>query len=250
MRRNPEKNIRLTLAYEGTRYHGWQRQENDLTIQEVVEDRLATMLQERVTLFASGRTDAGVHALGQVAHFQSRTRLAPDVILRGLNSLLPEDILVLSVEHAPQDFHARYSARTKTYEYRLLNRPFPDLFSRRYEWWVKPSLDMEAMARCVDMIRGKHDFSTFRSSGSENRNPVRDLKSARLESLPGGRLRFYLEADGFLRHMVRNMVGTLVDVGLGKMGVEEFREAFEARDRRLAGIKAPARGLFLVRVTY
>jgi len=245
-----EQSIKLTLAYDGSRYHGWQRQKNGLTIQEVLEDRIQVMVGEPICVLGSGRTDAGVHALGQVCHFKTRSTLRPEDFERGLNGLLPRDIHVRRAEMAPPGFHARYSALRKVYEYRILNRPDPDVFLRHYIWHIDRPLDTEAVTRCLDRVQGEHDFTSFRSSGSSNRNPVRRMFSARLSGPDCGLIRITFEADGFLRHMVRNLVGTLVDVGMGKTSVEGFVRILEAGDRQKAGIKAPAQGLFLVRVCY
>ena len=245
-----ERTIKLTLAYDGTRYHGWQRQKNGLTIQEIIEDRIGVMAGAPVCVMGSGRTDAGVHAMGQVCHFTARATLPVEAFENGLNSLLPDDIRVCRAEIAPPGFHARYSARSKLYEYRILNRPEPDVFLRNHVWHLARPLDFRAMTRCLKLVEGEHDFTSFRSSGSSNRNPVRHLYRARLQGPDEDLFRISFEANGFLRHMVRNLVGTLVDVGLGKTTEEGFLRILEAGDRRKAGIKAPARGLFLVRVCY
>lgn len=245
-----KKNIRLDLKYDGRRYHGWQRQKDMPTIQGIVEDRIKTMTGESVTLISSGRTDAGVHALGQVCHFITKTRIDPKSIQKGLNSLLPDDILISRAEYALLDFHSRYSAKSKTYEYRILNVKDPDVFLRCYTWHIGKELDLIEMEKCIALLRGKHDFSSFRSSGSGNKNPVREMIRAEMHGPHEGLLRFVLEADGFLRHMVRNIVGTVAEVGQGKMGFKEFMEVFQSRDRRRAGIKAPPQGLFLKTVTY
>jgi tRNA pseudouridine38-40 synthase len=244
------RNIKLVMAYDGTRFHGWQRQSRDQTIQGLVEEKLERMLGEAVTLHASGRTDAGVHALNQVCHFKTRSAIRPHEICRGLNSMLPDDLFVKRAEYTTAEFHARYSAVGKTYEYRLLNRDEPDVFLRNYVWHVRTPLDLEGMAEGLVLLEGRHDFSAFQSSGSRTQDPVRTLKRAALEGPENGLVRIRFEADGFLRHMVRNMVGTLVDVGLGKTGAEGVKGILESRDRRWAGIKAPARGLFLVEVEY
>lgn len=245
-----EKRIRLVIAYDGGGYHGWQRQKNALTLQAVFEESLERMLGEPVRLFASGRTDAGVHALGQVVHFTTQSELEPGLIEKGLNSLLPDDVFVRECGYVPGDFHARYSAKRKTYEYRILNAVEPDIFQRRYVWLIRKKLETGAVCRCLGSILGRHDFSAFRSAGSGNRNPVRTVYRAELMGQDFGSLRIVLEADGFLRHMVRNLVGTLVDVGLGKITPERFGAILESGDRRNAGPKAPAHGLFLVEVHY
>lgn len=245
-----EKNIRMVLEYEGSGYHGWQRQKGVPTIQGIIEDRIQVITGEPVSLHSSGRTDAGVHALNQVCNFRTRTHIDPKLIQRGLNSLLPNDIFIKSAEWAPTDFHSRYSAKGKTYEYRLLNRPQPDVFLRSYVWHIKKELDLERMAESVSLLTGEHDFSSFKSSGSGNVNPVREIFSAQLLSFEKGLLSFVFEANGFLRHMVRNIVGTVVEVGLEKIDCKDFIQIFHSRDRRKAGPKAPPQGLFLTMVHY
>ncbi len=245
-----EKKIKMIIAYDGGAYHGWQRQLNAVTIQQVFEERLEKMLGESTRVFASGRTDAGVHALGQVVHFSTCSRLDPGTLERGLNSLLPSDIFVREAAYVTEDFHARYSAKRKRYEYRILNAEDPDIFQRSYTWHIRKKLDTEAMRGCLTRILGEHDFSAFRSSGSGNRNPIRTLYRAELLAQQGGTIHIVMEANGFLRHMVRNLVGTMVEVGLGKMSTEEFGAALDSCERRQAGPRAPAHGLFLVEVTY
>ena len=243
-------NIKLVLAYDGSRYHGWQRQPHGITIQEVIEEKIQMMAGDAVTLIASGRTDAGVHAVNQVCHFKTRSHIEPTALKKGLNSLLPDDILVVKAEYVSPDFHARYDAKTKTYEYRILNREEPDIFQRHYVWHIRRSLDVEEMRNCMNLLAGTHDFSSFKSSGSGNMNPVRSVSNAGIYGPEEGLLRVVMEADGFLRHMVRNIVGTLVEVGFGKINSSGFKEIMESRDRSLAGVKAPPQGLFLVKVRY
>ena len=245
-----KKNIKLVLEYDGSCYHGWQRQKDMPTIQGIIEDKIQTMTGEPVNLISSGRTDAGVHALAQVCHFICKTNIDPKSIQRGLNSLLPDDIFINQAEYVPLDFHSRYSVKSKTYEYRVLNRGDPHVFLRCYTWHIGRNLDLGKMKKCIEPLRGKHDFSSFRSSGSGNTNPVREMMRAELVGPHEGILRLVFEADGFLRHMVRNIVGTLAEVGQGKVGFNEFVEIFQSRDRRRAGIKAPPQGLFLKNVQY
>ncbi len=244
------RKIKMVLRYDGTCYHGWQRQKEERTIQGVIEEKIRIITGEFSTLIASGRTDAGVHALGQVCHFLTNSSIAPDAIRKGLNSLLPDDILIKEVQEAPDHFHARYSARSKVYEYRILNRPQPDPFLRLYSWHVPFQLNREVMKECLNLLYGWHDFSSFRSSGSENMNPIREMISAELQSIGDGILRIVFEADGFLRHMVRNIVGTLVKMGEGKGDVGAFQKILESKDRQKAGIKSPPQGLYLVTVRY
>jgi tRNA pseudouridine38-40 synthase len=245
-----KRNIRLILEYDGSRYHGWQRQKGEPTIQGIIEDRLQMMVQEPVTLIALGRTDAGVHALHQVCNFITRSEVDPESIKRGLNSLLPDDICIREAEYVPHDFHSRYSAKSKTYEYRILNQAQPNIFLRLYTWHIREGLDLEEMGKCVSLLRGKHDFSAFRSSGSGNINPVRDMIRAELKVHEKGTIHVVFEANGFLRHMVRNIVGTIVEVGQGRRDFDQFAEIFRSKDRRMAGIKAPPQGLFLTMARY
>ena len=208
------------------------------------------MVAESVTLLASGRTDAGVHALNQVCNFSTHSSIAPEVLQRGLNSLLPADIFVRRAEYASLDFHSRFSARSKIYEYRLLNRREPDVFLRSYVWHVGTELRFAEMRDCVEWLKGEHDFTSFRSSGSGNTNPIRRMMRSELRDAEVGRILFIFEADGFLRHMVRNIVGTVVGVGRGRIDFREFRKIVEAKDRGQAGMKAPPQGLFLREVRY
>lgn len=245
------RNIKLVLTYDGTQYRGWQWQKNGLTIQAVVEEKIQVLTREQVTVIASGRTDTGVHALHQVCHFLTHSDMDPESIRKGLNSLLPEDIYVRQAEQAPLDFHARYSVKSKTYEYRILNREQPDLFLRLYAWHVPRKLDLARMEACLSLLTGRHDFSSFKSARSDNLNPVREMIRAELqEPSEEGMLRFLFEADGFLRHMVRNIVGTVVEVGTGRIGADGLMKILEAKDRKKAGVKAPPHGLFLTMVRY
>ncbi len=245
------KNIRLTLQYEGTCYHGWQRQKDDVTIQELIEDRLSIMTGKPVTVHASGRTDSGVHALHQVCNFSTETKIAPESIKNGLNSLLPNDIYILKAEYAAPDFHSRYSAKSKCYEYRMLNTKDIDIFSSRYVWHIKDNLDFQEMRKCLACIIGRHDFTAFRSAGTSNVNPVREMTRAELsERKESGTASFIFEAEGFLKHMVRNIVGTVVDAGKGRITSSEFKEILDSKDRKRAGLKAPPQGLFLTMVRY
>ena len=244
------KNVKLILAYDGARYHGWQRQVNGVTIQQVLEEAIGVMVGAPVTVHGSGRTDAGVHARAQVCNFIHGTRLTPEEFRRGLNSLLPDDILVREAAQVSLDFHSRYRAVGKTYEYRMLQRPEPDIFMRNYLWHIPVPLDISSMRECLSMLVGTHDFSSFKSTGSGTVSSVRTIRTAELRDEGGGRYTVVMEADGFLRHMVRNIVGTVVEVGKGKTSAAGFREIMAACDRSAAGVKAPPQGLFLVAVHY
>jgi tRNA pseudouridine38-40 synthase len=248
--RLPERNIKLVLEYDGSGYHGWQRQAGSLSIQEVVESRLGVMLGKRVGIRASGRTDAGVHAKGQVVNFHARTRLTPEEILRGLNSLLPGDIVVLSAEEVDESFHARFSALSKVYEYHVLNRPVPSALMRDYVWHVRRPLAVGPMKECLRRICGQNNFSAFMASGSGASSTERNMLRAELEQPQPDRLKFTYEANGFLRHMVRNLTGTIIEVGKGKWTTADFERIIESGDRKQAGMTAPGHGLYLISVNY
>jgi len=244
------RNIRLLLEYDGTRYHGWQRQKNAPTIQEVVEAALARLTGEAVALIGSGRTDAGVHARGQVANFRTTSTIPLKAFNQGLNSLLPRDIAVLSAAEAKPSFHARKSARAKTYEYRILNRPKRSPLSHHYSWWIAEPLNLAAMAEAAAFLPGEHDFSAFKASGSDNLNPVRRVLAAEWREDPGGWLTFTVTATGFLRGMVRSLVGTMAAVGRRKVPPARLGELLASGARHLAGPTAPPQGLYLVEVFY
>lgn len=245
-----KRNFKLVLEYDGSHYHGWQRQKGVLTLQEVVESKLGIMLGRPVTVRASGRTDAGVHALGQVINFYAKTRLSPQDFQRGLNGLLPPDIVVRHAEEVPDSFHASYSAVSKTYEYRILNRPLPSALERLRAWHVPKPLDLETIQQCLPVLLGTHDFRAFMAAGSSVAHTVRTMIAAQAWRPDADHLYFRFQASGFLRHMVRNLVGTLVQAGRGLMGPEELAAILESRDRSRAGITAPAHGLYLVCVDY
>jgi tRNA pseudouridine38-40 synthase len=250
MTNDQKKNYKLVLEYDGSSYHGWQRQKGLLTIQEVVETRLAIMTQNPVRLVGAGRTDAGVHARGQVANFFSETQIAPTQLLRGLNSLLPDDIVALELILVPKEFHARFKARSKVYQYRIHNGPIAPALGRQYVWHVKRPLSWSSMVNCLKLLEGRHDFSSFQSAGSSVRSTERIVLAADITSVEEHTRLITIEANGFLRHMVRNIVGTLVDVGSGRLREEGFSAVLAARNRQQAGMTAPARGLCLLGVRY
>ncbi|PIP37460.1 MAG: tRNA pseudouridine(38-40) synthase TruA [Desulfobacterales bacterium CG07_land_8_20_14_0_80_52_14] len=243
-------NFKLFIEYDGTAYHGWQRQKACPTIQGEIEKVVRKMAGKAVTVIGSGRTDAGVHALGQVAHFHCETRLSPKSFLSGLNSLLPKDIVIHRIVKTKRDFHARYNARTKTYQYRILNRPIPKAVGRFYAWHVRKPLDLSAMRSAAGYLTGTHDFKSFEGAGSPRSHTLRTVTKAALSKSAGGIILFEIQADGFLKAMVRNIVGTLVYVGLGKISPEEMEEILRSKDRRKAGPTAPSCGLFLKKVIY
>lgn len=244
-------NIKLTIEYDGAAYHGWQVQPETKTIQGVLEEAIGRIVQEPVCLTAAGRTDAGVHALGQVANFRTDSGIPPDALKRGLNSLLPDDIVVRASEEVPMAFNARKEARGKRYRYVILNRRDPSARHRFYSWHIREALDADSMRRGAGYLVGRHDFSSFRASGCGSRGPVRDLW--RLDVEPAAEAAFLhivAEGDGFLRYMVRNIVGTLVDVGRGRRLDRDLGEILERRNREAAGATAPPQGLFLEEVFF
>jgi tRNA pseudouridine38-40 synthase len=244
------RTFKLIIEYDGTNYHGWQRQTSHRTIQGEIEAALLTMTRQKITVTGSGRTDAGVHALAQTASFRCETRLTPDNFQQGLNSLLDRDIVIRACEPAPDGFHARFDAQRKTYQYRVLNRPLPPAIGRQYVWHIRRPLATAAMRRALPHIVGEHDFTSFEGAGSPQGSSVRHIMAAELTETPDNHIRFDITANGFLKHMVRNIVGTLVEIGLGKRGPEKMGKILAARDRSLAGATAPPMGLFLVNVEY
>jgi len=243
-------NFKITIEYDGSAYHGWQRQAEDRTIQGEIEKALMTMTGDRITVTGSGRTDAGVHALNQTANFRCATSLTPEVFLKGLNSLLPEDIVIISCKVVPETFHARYDVKSKVYHYRILNRWLPVAISRQYAWHIRKKLDVSAMQEALRWIIGSHDFKAFEGSGSPRASSVRGIINADIVKTDDDYLVLKIEGDGFLKFMVRNIVGTLVDVGLDKITSDDFKQILVSKDRNLAGITAPAHGLFLIEVKY
>lgn len=244
------RTIKLTLEYDGTDYLGWQIQPHGKTIQGVLEDCLKQITGEEVHVIGSGRTDAGVHALAQVAHFKTKSPIEIHSLHRALNSLLPKDILIKKVEEVDPHFHARKKAMSKVYEYRILNRPLRSVFHRHYAWHIAQKLNREAMEKASSYLIGEHDFSSFQSTGTPTRSSIRKVLRAEWKRSRGGILCFEIEASGFLKQMVRTIVGTLVEVGKGKISPEEFKEILHSKDRRKAGPTAPPHGLFLKKVKY
>jgi tRNA pseudouridine38-40 synthase len=259
--------LKVTLEYDGTAYAGWQRQPDQPTVQEAVERAVRSVSQSDIPVVAAGRTDAGVHALGQVASFRTDKALAPEDWLRALNATLPPDISTRSVELVPDDFHARYSATGKRYEYRILNRPERSALERMRAWHIYGKLNLDAMREAARHLVGKHDFSSFQGHPTDVDNPVCDLQRLEIivsssspfplprregedEGEGASEIRIEFEADRFLKQMVRAMVGTLVEVGQEKRQPEEVKRILEAKDRRAAGYTAPAQGLYLMRVDY
>lgn len=244
---------KLTLTYDGTCYGGWQIQPNAPSIQQHLQEALRIFLNgESVVVIGSGRTDAGVHALNQVAHFKIPNEVTPNRLMLAFNGLLPHDIRVKKVEIAPLEFHAQYSAVSKEYHYQLFLERVMDPFRRLYCWHMLRKLDLSLLKEAATLFIGKHDFTSFANeshTGPAYHDPIRTIY--RLDVCPAERgLRLEFEGDGFLYKMVRNIVGTLVDVASGRLHPHDILSIFEAKDRRKAGCAAPPSGLFLVSVNY
>ena len=245
-----QQTFRLIIEYDGSGFHGWQRQKKDRTVQETIEKALAVMTREKVTLIGSGRTDAGVHALGQVAGFKTRSRLAAPIFLNGLNSLLPDDVVVRACDPMPDTFHARFDVASKRYRYHILNRPIAPAIGRQFVWHIRKPLDTAAMTDAAIVMLGTHDFKAFEGTGSPRDHSIRTVTDSTIKETGDGNLTYDIQACGFLRFMVRNIVGTLVDVGLGKIDKQDVRAILQSKDRSRAGATAPPHGLFLMDVTY
>ena len=261
------RNLKLTLAYDGHEFFGWAIQPERPTVQGTLVETLSKITGEKVRLYGSGRTDGGVHALGQVAHFKTRSPIPPDNLQRALNALLPASIRVYSVEEVPLDFHARWHARAKTYRYRILRAAVCPPFLRHYVYHYPYELDAAAIERAAPLFEGEHDFSTFGSWDPEDsqQSRIRTIFSSRLERaspssvgqafLPAtseseAELIYTVRGRSFLRYMVRKLVGTLLEVGKGRLAPEDIPRLFEARDRALSGPTVPPEGLYLVEVEY
>ncbi len=245
-----EKNIRLDIAYDGTGFFGWQRQVDKPTVQGIIEEKIGLMVGGPVSLIASGRTDAGVHALNQAANFRVCSSINPEAFQKGLNSLLPDSIVIHRAEYVPLDFHSRYSARSKVYEYRIYTAEPPSPFLRHYAWHIPRPLDANVVKECLDILRGTHDFFPFCSAVEPGTNTVRRIIHTSVEHREGNILAACIEADGFLRHMVRNIMGTVIRAGQGDLSTGEFREIMESGDRQKVKLKAPPGGLYLREVRY
>lgn len=241
--------FRLILEYDGSEFCGWQVQPDQRTLQGVLEEALLRLVGQPVRVAGAGRTDSGVHAAGQVACFRTARSFDPGTVLRALNALTPADLVIRAVDVVPEEFDPRRSARSRTYVYRLWNRSEPSPFWRRYAWHCRGALDVEKMQAAAARLLGEHDFTSFRAAGCEAAHPIRRVLRSSVHR-EGDLLRYEIEATAFLRHMVRNIVGTLLEVGRGERTVEDFERLLIERDRDLAGITAPAHGLCLVHVQY
>lgn len=243
-------NIRLVIQYKGTAYAGWQRQKGGITtIQEVLEDCISKMINEKIKVNASGRTDAGVHALVQVVNFHTNSTLSPDVFLKGLNSLLPKDIIVRYTDEVSSDFHSRFNAKSKAYMYLILNDKISSPFFRDFSWQIYKKLNLDGMKQAANYLLGTHDFASFMNVGTSVESTVREIYNLEIKNIPPFII-IEIEANGFLRHMARNIVGLLVEIGKGERFPNEVPSIIEGTNRALAAITAPAHGLFLKAIKY
>ncbi len=244
-------NFRFIIEYDGTDFEGWQAQgEDHRTVQGCIAEALATLAGEPVSLMGSGRTDAGVHAEAQVANARFETRLREVELQRALNATLPPDVAIRAVHRVDDDFDARRAALSKRYRYTIWNHPLRSPLRARTSWWVRAPLDLSAIEKAAGELLGEHDFASFQATGSQVKSSVRTLLGAELSGSAGGALQLEFEGDGFLRYMVRNLVGTLVEVGRDRIAPDAIAGILSACDRAAAAATAPAHGLTLVSVRY
>ena len=254
------RQIKLILQYDGTDYSGWQVQDNQSTIQGLLEDSVFAITGERTRITGASRTDAGVHAFAQTAAFKTESRLTPQVFLRAINAKIPQDIRVINAEESSADFHPRYSAKDKTYSYLIARAADYSVFLRRYSWQMHYQLNADAMREAADYLAGTHDFSSFRASGCGSKNPVRTISKIEVSEFPSIEfmsfkfnvplIKISIQANAFLRHMVRNIVGMMAEIGRGRHPASHMKEVLCLKDRRFSGPTAPANGLFLEEINY
>jgi len=253
------RNIKLTIEYEGTHYAGWQKQKHrchnkllphqPTTIQETIENALHKILREKIRLIVSGRTDAGVHALGQVANFKTKSAITEEKLKRALNGLLPCDISIVNVEQVGLDFHSRFDARAKIYRYAIFNQSHRSALLRDRAYFYRYPLDIGLMRRESKCLLGRHDFKGFQASAGKERNSIKTIRKINIMK-DNDFMHIEIEADGFLYNMVRNIVGTLIEIGRFKFAKGSLKKILLAKDRKMAGPTAPACGLYLVKVKY
>ncbi len=248
------QNFKIIIEYDGSKFFGWQRQKDKITIQEEIEIALSKILNQKINIYGSGRTDAGVHAFGQVASFYAATALKPLKIKQGVNSLIKLPVVIRDCTIVDEKFHARYNALSKEYHYFILNRQDPCAIKRGYQWHIKSPLDIKIMNQCCEIITGINDFKSFENTGSPRSSSIREVFFAKIElsdkNKNNNRIVFKICANGFLRYMVRNLIGTIVLAGTNKITPEEFRKILQAKNRSKAGPAAPPHGLFLKKVNY
>ena len=246
------RNIRLGIEYEGTNYCGWQRQRHNKhkkSIQETLERALRKILREEIHLVASGRTDAGVHAIAQVANFKTNSNITKDKLQKALNGLLPDDITIHKIEEVSVTFHSRFDTKTKVYRYAILNRAHPSALLRNTVYFYPHPLNITLMQKEARVLLGRHNFESFQASDRKKRDPIKKIKGLKIVK-DKDLIYIYIEASGFLRNMVRNIAGTLIEIGRGRFPEGSLRKILRARNRKLAGPTVPARGLSLIKVNY
>jgi len=244
------RRFKITIEYDGTNYVGWQAQDNGPSVQDAIEKAIFSFSGERLRLQAAGRTDAGVHALGQVAHFDLKKEMTADKVMAAINAYLHrEGIAILATEEVDKEFEARFSAKKRHYLYRILNRRAPPSILRGKVWWVPKKLDAKKMIEAADVFIGKHDFTTFRSINCQAKSPVKTLDEF-FAQIKGDEIHITASARSFLHHQVRSMVGSLKLVGEGKWTKDDLKAALEAKDRKAVGFNAPSHGLYLTRIDY
>ncbi|MCY3826174.1 MAG: tRNA pseudouridine(38-40) synthase TruA [Candidatus Dadabacteria bacterium] len=244
------KNVKIIIEYDGTDYHGWQRQGDLPTVQKTIEDALGQITGENTKITGSGRTDAGVHAVGQVANFLTETRMDPETLRKALNSTLPGDISIIKAQEVPDGFHAQFSSRSKVYEYRIFNRPHPPALQRNMVWHIQEKLDTKKMREAAAYLEGTHDFSVFATTDITVKTTVRTVKRIHVSKTHEGTILVEIESDGFLKRMVRMITGTLVQTGKGKLSPEEFGQILAEGQKTKNVFTAPPQGLFLKKVIY
>jgi tRNA pseudouridine38-40 synthase len=244
------RNFKMTVEYDGSAYCGWQRQKNGTSIQQVLEDAIKKITGQKVAVIGSGRTDAGVHALNQVASFKCSTSLPLNNIYRGMNSVLPPDIVVKEMEEVAGDFHAQRDVKSKVYVYKICNQRLRPALGRNFFWFIRFPLNLALMREASRYLIDTHDFSCFCATGTDVKNRVRMIIDIEIKTCEDGIIEIKVEARGFLKYMVRNIIGTLVEVGRSKRKPEEMKVIIESRNRKIAGATAPAYGLFLKEVKY
>ena len=244
------KNVKIIIEYDGTDYHGWQCQADLPTVQKTIEDAIRKITREDVKITGSGRTDAGVHAIGQVANFFIETQMDTDTLRKALNSTLPRDISIIKAQEVPDGFHAQFSSRSKVYEYRIFNRPHPPALQRNRVWHIQEKLDTKKMRETAAYLEGTHDFSVFATADITVKTTVRTVKRVHVRKTREGIVLIEIEADGFLKRMVRMITGTLVQTGRGKLSPEGFGQILAEGQKTKDVFTAPPGGLFLKKVIY
>lgn len=244
------KNVKIIIEYDGTDYHGWQCQADLPTVQKTIEDAIRKITRENVKITGSGRTDAGVHAIGQVANFFIETQMDTDTLRKALNSTLPRDISIIKAQEVPDGFHAQFSSRSKVYEYRIFNRPHPPALKRNRVWHIQEKLDTKKMREAAAYLEGTHDFSVFATADITVKTTVRTVKRVHVRKTREGIISVEIEADGFLKRMVRMITGTLVQTGRGRLSPEGFGQILAEGQKTKDVFTAPPSGLFLKKVIY